>query len=619
MRSRVLVLFFCLAISSAEQRPSAETKEECIENHPVLLYYFSWADYMVLAAMLVISCLIGTFYGFFAKKQETSQDFLLGGSSMGTLPMAMSLAASFITAIELLGNPAEMYEQGTQFWMTCLSFILVVPITSCLYLPVYMKLRLTSSYEYLNLRFNRHCRLLAGGLYMLQMIFYTSVAVYAPALALSHVTGLNTYIAVTLVYVVCIFYASQGGMKAVIMTDTFQAAVLLGSLFLIAGCGLSWEGGPSLVWQVNEQSGRMEFFNMDPSPTVRHSFWSVVIGGTIYWTSMFCSNQASVQKYLSVENIGQVRTALWVSAFGMIIIYTINFLTGMVLYSTYKDCDPLLAGYISGQDQLLPLYVMNFMGSLKGVPGFFVAGIFAASLGTVASALNSLAAITCEDILQGVLKMEMPARKGAIYARWISIFFGALSFTLVFVVERLGSVLQVALSFNGMVGGITLGLFSLGMFIPWANAKGAIVGAITSMVIVLWIGLGAQIALLNDQIHLDNKPVSVDACPCINTTDISLKQSNDNNDEVYSIYKISYLWYSGIGCILTMLVGVIVSCFTGFQNSADLDQNLLSPPIASLLCIKRKPCANNVHGITNFGLELDDEKSQMENTKSPKI
>lgn len=574
---------------------------------------------MVLAAMLVISCLIGTFYGFFAKKQETSQDFLLGGSSMGTLPMAMSLAASFITAIELLGNPAEMYEQGTQFWMTCLSFILVVPITSCLYLPVYMKLRLTSSYEYLNLRFNRHCRLLAGGLYMLQMIFYTSVAVYAPALALSHVTGLNTYIAVTLVYVVCIFYASQGGMKAVIMTDTFQAAVLLGSLFLIVGYGLFWEGGPSLVWQVNEQSGRMEFFNMNPSPTVRHSFWSVVIGGTIYWTSMFCSNQASVQKYLSVENIGQVRTALWVSAFGMIIIYTINFLTGMVLYSTYKDCDPLLAGYISGQDQLLPLYVMNFMGSLKGVPGFFVAGIFAASLGTVASALNSLAAITCEDILQGVLKMEMPARKGAIYARWISIFFGALSFALVFVVERLGSVLQVALSFNGMVGGITLGLFSLGMFIPWANAKGAIVGAITSMVIVLWIGLGAQIALLNGQIHLDNKPVSVDACPCINATDMNLKQLTDNNDEVYSIYKISYLWYSGIGCILTMLVGVIVSCFTGFQNSADLDQNLLSPPIASLFCIKRKPRANNVHGITNFGLELDDEKSQVENTKSPKI
>ncbi|PBC33280.1 Sodium-coupled monocarboxylate transporter [Apis cerana cerana] len=625
MKSRFLVLYFFLAISSAEQRPSEDVNEIYTEKYS-LLYYFSWVDYTVLAAMLIISCLIGTFYGFIAKKQETSQDFLLGGSSMGTFPMAMSLAASFITAIELLGNPTEMYKHGTQFWMTCLAFIFVVPITSYLYLPVFMKLRLTSSYEYLNLRFNRYCRLLAGGLYMLQMILYTSVAVYAPALALSHVTGLNTYIAVTLVYVVCIFYASQlscfrfkGGMKAVIMTDTFQAVVLLGSLFLIAGYGLSWARGPSSIWQINEKSGRIEFFNMNPDPTVRHSFWSVVIGGTIYWTTMFCSNQASVQKYLSVRSISQVRIALWVSAFGMIIIYTINFLTGMILYDTYKDCDPLLAGNITGQDQLLPLYVMNFMGNLKGVPGFFVAGIFAASLGTVASALNSLAAITCEDILQGLFKIDMSARKGAIYARWISIFFGALSFALVFVVEQLGSVLQVALSFNGMVGGITLGLFSLGMFIPWANAKGAITGAIISLIIILWIGLGAQIAVLNGQIYLDSKPVSIDKCSNNNNNSlITIFNHQSSNNEVYFIYKISYLWYSAIGCILTMLIGVIISFFTGVQNPADLDQDLLSPPIASLFHMQTKPCANKVHGITNFGLELDDEKSQVENAKSPK-
>lgn len=62
----------------------------------------------------------------------------------------------------------------------------------------------------------------------------------------------------------------------------------------------------------------------------------------------------------------------------------------------------------------------------------------------MASALNSLAAITCEDILHGLFQVELPARKGAIYARWISIFFGALSFALIFVVERLGGVMQVS-------------------------------------------------------------------------------------------------------------------------------------------------------------------------------
>lgn len=97
-------------------------------------------------------------------------------------------------------------------------------------------------------------------------------------------------------------------MKAVIMTDTFQAAVLLGSLFLIVGYGFSLGGGISRVWETNQNSGRMEFFNVEPSPTIRHSLWSVVVGGTVYWTTMFCSNQASVQKYLSVGTIGQVRT-----------------------------------------------------------------------------------------------------------------------------------------------------------------------------------------------------------------------------------------------------------------------------------------------------------------------
>ena len=46
---------------------------------------------------------------------------------------------------------------------------------------------------------------------------------------------------------------------------------------------------------------------MDPNPTVRLSFWSVVIGGTFYWATMFCANQASIQKYLSVETIDQAR------------------------------------------------------------------------------------------------------------------------------------------------------------------------------------------------------------------------------------------------------------------------------------------------------------------------
>ncbi|XP_033225867.1 sodium-coupled monocarboxylate transporter 1-like [Belonocnema kinseyi] len=620
MQLHLLILLFALSALSAEQRTKMMEEKECLNEHSNLLNYFSWADYTILGVMLGVSCLIGTFYGCFSKKQETSEDFLLGGSKMGTFPMAMSLAASFVTAIELLGNPAEMYSQGTQFWMTCLAFILVIPITSQLYLPVYMKLRLTSSYEYLNIRFDRHCRLLASGLYMIQMVWYTSVAVYAPALALSHVTALNTYAAVTLVYAVCIFYASQGGMKAVIMTDTFQAAVLLGSLLIIAGYGISWAGGFSTVWNDNLQTDRIEIFNMDPTPTVRHSFWSVVVGGTFYWATMFCSNQASIQKYLSVENISQVRIALWISSAGLILIYSVNFLTGMVLYSVYKNCDPLRAGQISAQDQLLPLYVMNFMSSLKGVPGFFVAGIFAASFGTVASALNSLAAIAVEDVLLGLFDITIPARNGAFYARWISILFGTISFALVFVVERLGGILEVALSFNGMVGGVTLGLFSLGMFVPWVNSKGAMVGALTGLALVGWIGIGGQVATMNGQNHIEGKITSVDQCPCVNETILDLSGSEESFSEAWSLYRVSYLWYSAIGCLVTVFVGIFVSFVTGFQNPSELDYDLLSPPVKHFLGPPTKSrSGSKIGGVTNLALEMHDEKIQIENGRGTKF
>ncbi|KAM3963394.1 sodium-coupled monocarboxylate transporter 1 [Aphomia sociella] len=535
-----------------------------------------WEDYSVLATMLIVSCAIGVFYGFFGEKQTSGDDFLLGGSSMGTIPMTLSLVTSFITAIELLGNPAEMYTAGAQFWMICIAFVLVVPIASQLYVPVFMRLRLTSCYEYLEVRFCKSVRVYASALYMMQMILYTSVAVYAPALALSDVTRLNTYLAVSLVYVVCIFYSSQGGMKAVMMTDAFQSVVIMGSLVVVLALGAAQVGGMDNVWEYARRTDRLHFFDMNPDPTIRHSFWSVVIGGTIYWTSMFCANQATIQKYLSVERISQVRTALWASAVGLTAVYSINFATGAVLAGHYANCDPIQAGIINGSDQLLPFFVVQELGGARGVPGFFVAGIFAASLGTVASALNSLAAVACQDFITGLLGITLQENKGALVARWISAICGVVSFALVFAVERLGPLLQLAVSFNGMTGGVSLGLFTLGMLFPWANAKGAIAGGVFGLLLVIIAGGGAQVA----QMTPPRLQLSTEGCAHNFTNNY---HTEHDSNSVFWLFRISYLWYSGLGCAATLLIGLITSVITGVTNPALVPIDLISPPVIKLL------------------------------------
>jgi len=122
---------------------------------------------------------------------------------------------------------------------------------------------------------------------------------------------------------------------------------------------------------------------MDPDPTTRHTVWSVVIGGFFYWTSLFCTNQASVQKCMSLKSLRLAKIALGFAIIGLIAVFLLNFYTGLMVFTHYADCDPLTAGRISATDQLLPYYVINTYEHISSVAGIFVAGIFAASLGWV--------------------------------------------------------------------------------------------------------------------------------------------------------------------------------------------------------------------------------------------
>uniref|UniRef100_A0A182PZH6 Sodium/solute symporter n=1 Tax=Anopheles farauti TaxID=69004 RepID=A0A182PZH6_9DIPT len=662
---------------------------------------FTVYDYLAVAFMLVISIGIGVFYGWFEEKGTSgatggeaggsSDDFLLG-SGMSLFPVTLSLTTSFITAIELLGNPSEMFFNGTQFSLIVISMVLVVPIAVRVFYPIYYKLEVTSCYEYLGMRFDKRIRVFGAVLYILQcrpylvakrssssassrcgdgtnrhevilllplvqqacdelsvrdglqepwnrkgtlfqMLFYTSVAVLAPAIALSEATGLNRYIAVVLIYFVCIFYSSQGGMKAVVIADTFQACVLLLSLILILALGTHYSAGLSTVFSRASEHDRIEFFNFDPNPTTRHSVFSVIIGGFFYWTSMFCTNQASVQKCMSLKSLKTAKLALYFSLLGLIAVFLMNFYTGLMTFAHYSDCDPLAAGQITAKDQLLPFYVMDVFGHIKFMTGIFVAGIFAASLGTVAAALNSLAAVTCEDLLVSGMEVKIPDGKGALYAKWMSLGFGLVSFGLVFVVERLGGILQATLTLNGLIGGVTLGLFSLGIFFRRANSKGAMLGGILSLVLVIAVGVLAQV---NNEEPLP-LPSSIEGCnatisfhgkhegyayeiePSDGSVSMALRQhpdgtvtlehllaigdgwhgdeleknfyrlsdegttsqshidvhkssirqedtSDDTSSWFAAIYRISYMWYSCLGTLLTVIFGILISLCTGDEG-----------------------------------------------------
>lgn len=157
---------FLLQSFRAQQTTAPDGLEEC--SAPSHKPTFSGYDYVILLGMLVISLGIGIFYGFFQKGGSSSNEFLLG-SEMSIFPVTLSLTTSFITAIELLGNPSEMYFQGTQFVLIVIPMVLVIPVAVKIFYPIYFKMELTSCYEYLGIRFGKEIRILGAVLYVIQV------------------------------------------------------------------------------------------------------------------------------------------------------------------------------------------------------------------------------------------------------------------------------------------------------------------------------------------------------------------------------------------------------------------------------------------------------------------
>ncbi|CAG0904554.1 unnamed protein product, partial [Darwinula stevensoni] len=198
---------------------------------------------------------------------------------------------------------------------------------------------------------------------------------------------------------------------------------------------------------------------------------------------------------------------------------------------------------------------------------------------TVSSGLNSLAAITLEDFVRPYCFKGITSKQAANASKVISLAYGLVSFGLVFVVERFGTgVLTAALSIFGMIGGPLLGLFTLGMFFPWANNKGSLIGGILGFIFVFWIGVGANVAAATGRLSFPQKPLSVEGCLYLNATEAPMPSSTLSPDlEPLGLYRLSYLWYSTVGCWSVIAIGLVVSWATGMQDPRKLNPNLVSP------------------------------------------
>lgn len=559
---------------------------------------FSLVDYVVFILLLALSLAIGLYHACRGWGRHTIGQLQMADRKMGCLPVALSLLATFQSAVAILGVPSEIYRYGTQYWFLGCSYVLGLLIPAHVFIPVFYRLHLTSAYEYLELRFNKTVRVCGTLTFIFQMVIYMGVVLYAPSLALNAVTGFDLWLSVLTLGIVCTIYTALGGLKAVIWTDVFQTLVMfLGQLAVIV-VGSAKVGGLGQVWGLASRHGLISGINLDPDPFVRHTFWTLAFGGVFMMLSLYGVNQAQVQRYLS----SRTEKAAVLSCYAVFpcqqVVLCMGCLIGLVMYAYYEEYPMSTQQSQAAPDQFVLYFVMDVLKDWSGLPGLFVACLFSGSLSTISSAFNSLATVTMEDLVRPWFP-QFSEVQATMLSRTLAFSYGLLCLGMAYISSQMGPVLQAAISIFGMVGGPLLGLFCLGMFFPCANPPGAIVGLLAGLVMAFWIGIGSIVTRMGSGMASspsNGSSLSLSGnLSTITMTTLMPSTTPSRPTGLQRLYSLSYLWYSAHNSTTVIVVGLVVSLLTGGMQGRTLDPRTIYPVLPRLRALLPVSCRKRLH------------------------
>uniref|UniRef100_T1IET1 Uncharacterized protein n=1 Tax=Rhodnius prolixus TaxID=13249 RepID=T1IET1_RHOPR len=493
---------------------------------------FAWYEYVVFSSMFVATGAIGLYFGFTRKKTDnTVKEYMFGGGKMPVLPIALSLIASFGSGLNLLGLPAEVYVFGTQIGAVMLSILLATIFLNIFFLPIIYNLNASSMFE--------------------------------------------------------------GGLKAVAWSDALQSIFIAAAMITVLILGIVRAGGISNIMATAGNGERLEFFNFDVDPTRRNTFWTVVIGMTFTWVKFLALDPVSFQRYASVATYRQARQVSWIMCAGVIVTKIICLSSGLIIYAYYHDCDPVMTKKVSKPGQILPYYALDIAGKYPGFNGIFLAGVIGTALSSLSTSLNTLSGTLLDDFIRPLSPKKINDSLANIILKMTVVILGIVAGALVFLVEKMGTIMQGAIALNGIACGGTLFIYIFGMFYPWGNAKGAICGTLAGMAATIWIATGAQLAIISGDIKYPGKVMSTAGCSSNQTIPDGLNSTFSgfpgygteviiSNDVPY-LYRLSYLYYGLIALTFGSLVAVLVSLFTGNQDLTKLDPKLIIPQLRQFL------------------------------------
>ena len=456
-------------------------------------------DWAVLAAYGGVVLLIGVLTG---RKHQTPEDLFLGGRRIPAWAALCSMVATELSAATFIGVPQLAYTGDWWYLQYAIGSLAARIVLATTLLSLYYRLRVVTVYGFLGHRFGRGAQLCSAWFFLVGRLFASGSRLFIAAVAFATVTGFSMEWSIVLAGSVAGVYTLFGGIRAVIWTDTLQGAVFLvaaaTALVIVFG-----RLGAQSVLQAAGDADKTEVFQV-PSlfmqGTSAGEVWGwlrqgwegfkqnylgdetplfVAIGGGFFLTmATHGTDQDMVQRLLTTRSSAKGKLALigsGLAAFPLVILFL---LVGTALWAFYGKSGAFAGGYdIASAEKIFPVFILHEVPA--GLRGLLFAGLFAAAMSSMDSALNSMATTWVVDIRGNPKDAVGSARRATVV--FAVLLVGAAIALVSYKSAMKGStgeslsLISLALSTMTIVYGGLLGAFMVGLLAPSRGTSRSVV------------------------------------------------------------------------------------------------------------------------------------------------
>ena len=446
-------------------------------------------------------------------RQGSATAYFVGERDLPWWAVCFSIVATETSTLTVISVPGVAYLGAFGFVELAIGYLIGRTLVAFILLPLYMQGQFVSAYQYLRRRFGSRLQAIASVTFLVTRLLAEGVRLFASAIPIKlllDAIGLPaSYVTIIVgLTLVTVLYTYAGGIRAVIWTDAIQMTLYVGGACVCIAVLLGEVGAAGLDQAF--AAGKFQVMNWS-APVLTSPFNAVaaVVGGAIFSMASHGTDQLLVQRVLACRTLSEGRRAMIGSAVVVMLQFALFSMVGALLWVHLGRKSPAEMG-LRSSDDLFPRFILNELP--PGLSGLLIAGILSATMGSLSSALNSMANSTVADLWRAVGRDDAGTLR---LSRILTLVWAVVmaGFACLFT-DTKGQVVLLGLGIAGYTYGALLGAFLLGLVVRRARERDAIVAFLATIVVMTF---------------------------------------------VVRTYALAFTWYVPLGVVVTLLVGGVMS------------------------------------------------------------